>query len=56
MNRDTAPHVNPLTLDDHDPRVTAADAAEKLLYDFLRSNRACPKDLRKPTQTYKAAI
>jgi hypothetical protein len=24
----------PLTLDDHDPRVTAAVAAEKKLYDF----------------------
>jgi 2-hydroxy-6-oxonona-2,4-dienedioate hydrolase len=34
MNGDTVLSTAPLTLDDNDPRVTAAEAAEKQLYDF----------------------
>jgi hypothetical protein len=34
VNRDTVLRNIPLTLDDHDPRVIAADAAEQELYEF----------------------
>ena len=34
QNGDAVLDTLPLTLDDHDPRVTAAKAAEKQLYDF----------------------
>ena len=34
MNGEIVINNVPLTLDDHDPRVTAAEAAEKQLFDF----------------------